>query len=125
MTAAFTHHRFHTHWRTMATIEVDGSAGALDDVLEDISFDSRLKPAASPDAGTLRFDLVVNTARGEDRAAMATFALLSALEAIAENGGLPGFHIVDGESWLREPQLAIAECERRGRALVAHATQAD
>jgi hypothetical protein len=122
---AFTHHRFHTHWHTMATIEVDRSAGALDDVLDDISFDSRLKPVPSPNPDTLRFELVVNAARGEDRAGMATFALLSALEAIAENGGLPGFHIVEGESWLRAPQQAIAECERRGRALVALAAQGD
>jgi len=114
-----THHRFRTCWHTMATIEVDRSCGALDDVLEDISFDSRLKPVASPNAETLRFDLVVNASRGEDRAAMAAFALLSALEAIAENGGLPGFHIVEGEHWLRDPQHALAECERRGRAHIA------
>jgi hypothetical protein len=121
----FTHHRYHTHWRTMATIEVDRSAGALDDVLDDISFDSRLKPVASPNADKLRFDLVVNAARGEERAGLATFALLSALEAIAENGGLPGFHIVDGEHWMREPEHAIAECERRGRALIALAARID
>src|SRR5262245_50637933 len=101
MTAAITHHRFHTHWHSMATIEVDRDCGDLDDVLEDISFDSRLKPVASPNPETLRFDLVVNSARGENRAAMAAFALLSALEAIAENGGLPGFQIVAGEEWLR------------------------
>ena len=88
-------------------------------MLEDISFDSRLKPVASPNAETLRFDLVVNASRGEDRAAMAAFALLSALEAIAENGGLPGFQIVEGEHWLRDPQHALAECERRGRAHVS------
>jgi hypothetical protein len=115
----FTHHRYHSHWRTMATIEVDRSCGALDDVLDDISFDSRLKPAHSPDPDTLRFDLVVDASRGEERAGRAAFGLLSALEAIAENGGLPGFHIVDGEHWMREPQQAIAECERRGRELVA------
>jgi hypothetical protein len=121
MTAVFTHHRYHTRWHTMATIEVARECGPLDDVLADISFDSHLKPAASPSPDTLRFDLVVNAARGEDRAAMATFALLSALEAIAENGGLPGFRIVSGEHWLRDPQRTLAESERRGRACVAHA----
>jgi hypothetical protein len=84
----------------MATIEVDRSCGALDDVLEDISFDSRLESAPSPSPETLRFDLVVNASRGDDRAAMAAFALLSALEAIAENGSLPGFRIVAGGHWL-------------------------
>jgi hypothetical protein len=108
----------------MATIEVDRSCGALDDVLEDISFDSRLKPVPSPNGDTLRFDLVVNASRGEDRAAMAAFALLAALEAIAENGGLPGFQIVAGEHWLREPQHALSECERRGRAYIARDAQA-
>jgi len=87
----------------MATVEVDRAAGALDDVLEDISFDSRLEPSPSPDPETLRFDLVVNASRGEDRIAAATFALLSALEAIAENGSLPGFRIVAGEHWLSAP----------------------
>ena len=84
----------------MATIEVDRSCGALDDVLEDISFDSRLEPSPSRDPDTLRFDLVVNASRGDDRAAAAAFALLSALEAIADNGSLPGFRIVAGEHWL-------------------------
>lgn len=114
-----THHRFRTCWHTMATIEVDRTCGDLDDVLEDISFDSRLKPVPSPNADTLRFDLVVNASRGETRAAIAAFGLLSALEAIAENGGLPGFHIVSGEHWLRDPQRELSECERRGRAHVA------
>jgi hypothetical protein len=124
MTAAvFTHHRFRTQWHTMATIEVDRSCGPLDDVLADISFDSHLKPVPSPSADTLRFELVVNSARGDDRAALAAFALLSALEAIAENGGLPGFRIVSGEHWLRDPQRVLAQAERRGRALIAHARE--
>ena len=33
---------------------------------------------------------------------LAAFALLSALEAIAEDGGLPGFRIEAGDYWLRQ-----------------------
>jgi hypothetical protein len=86
-------------WRNMATIEVDRECGELDDILEDISFDSRLERAPGP-ADKLRFHLVVNGSRGADRAAMAAFALLSALRAIAEDGGLPGFQILCGAHWV-------------------------
>ena len=89
-------------WRRMAVIEVDASCGNLDDILEDISFDSRLEPQPIADSGTCRFALIVNASRGPDRSAMAAFALLSALEAIAEDGGLPGFRIVAGDYWLQQ-----------------------
>jgi hypothetical protein len=92
--------RSRTCWRTMAVVEVARSCGDLDDILEDISFDSRLDPLPAPNADARRFALVVNASRGPDRSAMAAYALLSALEAIAEDGGLPGFHIVCGEEWL-------------------------
>jgi hypothetical protein len=86
-------------WQTMATIEVNRECGDLDDILEDISFDSRLERVASDD-GKLRFELVVNASRGPARSAMAACSLLSALQAIAEDGGLPGFVVVDGAHWL-------------------------
>ncbi|HKP66920.1 MAG TPA: hypothetical protein VJX31_09865 [Casimicrobiaceae bacterium] len=110
--ASLPNERCSTCWRTMATIEVDRIAGALDDVLEDISFDSRLEPSPSPHPDVLRFDLIVNASRGDDRAAAAAFALLSALEAIAENGSLPGFRIVAGEHWLREEPPIVASGSR-------------
>jgi len=93
----------------MATIEVHGDVGDLDDILDDLSYDSRLEPTFSLCADTRRFDLVVNASRGEDRSAMAAYALLSALEAIAEHGGLPGFRIVAGEHWLDHARTSRAE----------------
>ena len=110
-------------WRPMATIEVDELCGALDDILEDISFDSRLEAVAAPPE-KLRFELVVNARRGPGRCAMAAYALLSALEAIAEDGGLPGFRIVEGAEWLEQVRAmqnrcigdaAPSPCEANGR----------
>jgi hypothetical protein len=111
-------------WRNMATIEVDAECGDLDDILEDITFDSRLERTLAP-KGKLRFDLMVNASRGADRTAMAAYALLSALDAIAEAGGLPGFVLVAGEHWLnrataRQSQTSdadSAEAELDTRAL--------
>jgi len=97
--------RVDSNWQSMATIEVDALCGKLDDILEDISFDSRLEAVESPPE-KLRFELVVNARRGPTRSAMAAYALLSALEAIAEDGGLPGFRIVDGAEWLEQIRFA-------------------
>ena len=106
--SGYAHERPAPCWRRMAVIEVDASCRNLDDILEDISFDSRLEPEPAMDQGTCRFALIVNASRGPDRSAMATFALLSALEAIAEDGGLPGFRVVAGQYWLQQGTTARA-----------------
>jgi hypothetical protein len=99
--ASLSHSTRAPHWRTSATIEVDSSAGALDEVLCDIRFDCRLEAVPSPRADRLRFDLVVDTGRGIDRAARSAGMLLSALEAIAASGEFPGFRIVACDDHLR------------------------
>jgi hypothetical protein len=81
-------------WRTMATVEVDGAAGALDEVLSDMPFDSRLEPAPPSRPDSLRFYIVADASRGVERAARSAGMLLSALDAIARSGEFPSFRIV-------------------------------
>lgn len=92
--------RFRPRWRVMATVEVDNDCADLDEILADISYDSRVEPTELPSPESRWFHLVVNASRGENRSAMTAYALLTALQAIAEDGGIPGFRVVGGGHWL-------------------------
>jgi hypothetical protein len=104
-------------WRTMATVEVDAAAGALDEVLSDIRFDSRLEPAPPAHPDRLRYRIVADASRGPDRAARSAGMLLSALDAIARSGEFPGFRIVAADERLRIDANAAAKTAFRPETL--------
>ena len=106
-------------WRTMATVEVDAAAGALDEVLSDIRFDSCLEPAPPSHPDRLRFHIVADASRGVERAARSAGMLLSALDAIARSGEFPGFQIVAADHRLPIDANAAARAAPRS---VAHAS---
>ena len=85
-------------WRTMATIEVDGAACALDEVLSDIRFDCCLEPAPPMRPDRLRFHIVADASRGVERATRSAGMLLCALDAIARSGEFRGFRVTAGDS---------------------------
>lgn len=98
-------------WRTMAMVELDGAVAALDEALSDLRFDCRLIPAAPSQADKLRFYVVADACRGQQRAVRSAMVLLSALDAIAQSGELAGFRIVAAEE-----RLALDAWKRRGSA---------
>jgi hypothetical protein len=87
-------------WRTMAMIELDGAVDALGEILSDLRFDCRLNPAPPSVADNLRFYVVADASRGQQRAVRSAMVLLSALDAIAQSGEFAGFRIVAAEERL-------------------------
>ncbi len=88
-------------WRTMALIEVDGAAGALDAALADVRHDCRLHPAPSLPDGRPRFYLVADASRGAAHALRSVGLLLFSLDAIARSGEFRGFRVIAVEERLR------------------------
>lgn len=97
----------------MATIEVRDPFDDLGRLLADMSLDFRLEPAHESPTGYLWFNLLIDASKGERRCARTAYALLSALQRIAAEGGIPDFRIVAGEQWL---QLGDAESTRHDAA---------
>jgi len=87
-------------WRTMAMIEIDGAAGALDEVLADVRHDCRLHPAPSSPDEKPRFYLVADASRGRAHALRSVGLLLFALDAIARSGEFRGYRIVAADEGL-------------------------
>lgn len=104
-------------WRLMGVVEVREDFDHLADLLTDATFDCRLQPSAESPAGFAWFDLLVDAAKGERRCARTAYAVLTALQRIADDGDIPEFRIVTGHQWLRigepaadgnEPMLDVA-----------------
>jgi hypothetical protein len=94
-------YRNESQWSPMATIEVGENCEDLAALVADESLDFRLQPAAQSPAGYRWFDLTVDASKGERRCARTAFALLSAMQRIADKGGIPDFRIVRGHHWLQ------------------------
>ena len=84
----------------MAMVEIDGAAGALDQVLADVRHDCRLHPAPSSPDEKPRFYLVADASRGQAHALRSVGLLLFALDAIALSGEFRGFRIIAAEERL-------------------------
>lgn len=105
-------------WRLMAVIEVREDFDNLATVLTDPSLDFRLQASAESPRGYAWFDLLVDADKGERRCARTAYAVLNALQRIADDGDIPEFRIVNGHQWLRigergpddgsEPMLNVA-----------------
>jgi len=89
------------HWRRVAVIEVGADFDNLDAVLADPSLDFRLQPSAESPSGYAWFDLLVDADKGERRCARTAYAVLTAMQRIANDGDIPDFRIVTGHQWLR------------------------
>ena len=87
-------------WRTMAMVEIDGAADALEEVVADVRHDCRLHPAPSSPDEKPRFYLVADASRGQAHAPRAVGLLLFALDAIARSGELRGYRIIAAEERL-------------------------
>lgn len=90
-----------SNWRQMATIEVREHFDDLGRLLADLSLDFRLEPAHESPAGYVWFNLLIDASKGERRCARTAYALLSSMQHIAAEGGIPDFRIVAGEQWLQ------------------------
>lgn len=87
-------------WRTMAMVELDGVVGALDEILSDLRFDCRVIPAPPSRMDKLRFYVIADASRGQQRAVRSAMVLLSALDAIAQSGEFAGFRVIAAEERL-------------------------
>lgn len=85
----------------MATIEVRDDFDNLGHLLADPRLDFRLERASESPAGYVWFNLLIDASKGERRCARTAYALLSAVQRIAADGGIPDFRIVAGEQWLQ------------------------
>lgn len=65
----------------------------------------RLQPAAASPFGFAWYELFVDAAQGERRAAHAAHSVLSALQLASDAGWLEDFRIVFGEHWLQVRDL--------------------
>jgi len=83
-----------SNWRQMATIEVRDHFDDLGRLLADLSLDFRLEPAQESPTGYAWFNLLIDASKGERRCARTAYALLSAMQHIAAEGGIPDFRIV-------------------------------
>ncbi len=89
-------------WCTMAMVEVDGAARALDEILAGVSSNCRLNPAPSPRIDKPRFYIIADASRGQAHALRSVGLLLFALDAIAQSGELAGFRVIAAEPRLRD-----------------------
>lgn len=90
-----------SNWRQMATIEVRDDFDDFASVLADLSLDFRIEPAHESPPGYIWFHLLIDAGKGERRCARTAYALLTAMQRIAEEGSIPDFRIVAGEQWLQ------------------------
>jgi hypothetical protein len=98
-----------SNWRQMATIEVRDDFDDLSQLLADMSLDFRIEPASESPTGYTWFNLMIDAGKGERRCARTAYALLSAMQHIAAEGGIPDFRIVAGEQWLQLGEADNAE----------------
>ena len=107
-------------WRTMAVIEIDGAAGALDEVLADVRHDCRVHPAPSSPGERPRFYVIADASRGRAHALRSVGLLLFALDAIARSGEFRGYRIVAADQGLlagvsmRRDSIPMARTETMG-----------
>ena len=104
----------------MAVIEIDGAAGALDEVLADVRHDCRVHPAPSSPDERPRFYVIADASRGRAHALRSVGLLLFALDAIARSGEFRGYRIVAADQGLlagvsmRRDSIPMARTETMG-----------
>ncbi len=83
-----------SHWRRMATIELDAGAPDVGEVLRDLRYDFELVELPTAPPGRRWLQLRVDASRGERRCAMTAARLLDALRRLQEIGELAHLRIV-------------------------------
>jgi hypothetical protein len=86
-------------WHHVATVELAGESSALQDIIA-AAQDCRTERSEQSPAGYSWFDIFVDFGVGARPAAQAAYVALSALQAAADHGILPGYRVVNGGHWL-------------------------
>ncbi len=87
-------------WRHVATVEVADAATGLAQLRDDAGQRSRLVPSEHAQAGSCRYDILVDFGIGAREAAHVARDALARLQQAADRGELPGYRIVNGRHWL-------------------------
>lgn len=86
-------------WRCMAVVEIGNEVDGLDELMQADGPLYRWKAIDSP-KGFVWYELQVDSAGSESRAARTAWSVLSALQRLADQDRLPDFRIVSGGEWL-------------------------
>lgn len=103
-------------WRCMAVVEVADHLPDLDDFLHEDGLHYRLEPSTASPKGYRWYELHVDSAGSEHRAARTAWAVLGSLKRLADEDQLEDFRIVSGAEWLNLPTAEPPHRDEAGSA---------
>jgi hypothetical protein len=84
-------------WHCVATFEVIGKVPCLDAVLGNTRHHYQIEPSREAPAEHSWFDVLVDFSFGERRAWHVAYAILTALQDVADEGLIEGYRLVTGQ----------------------------